>query len=137
MLNYRYALNITLAIFYAAAGTMHVYLPDPFLSITPLWVPWPQTVIFVTGLCELAGAAGLLIPRFRTSAGCMLGLYALCVVPANIKHAFYNIDVPGVPSSWWYHGPRLMLQPILIWAALYAGHVTDWPFHRSPRSGNG
>jgi hypothetical protein len=31
---------------------------------------------------------------------------------------------------WLYHGPRLLLQPVLVWWALYAGAVTDWPFGR-------
>jgi uncharacterized membrane protein len=60
----------------------------------------------------------------------MLALYAICVFPANIKHAFYGVDVPQLPSSWWYHGPRLLAQPVLVWWALYAGGVVDWPFRR-------
>ena len=124
----RGVLAVLLAAFYATAGVLHLWSPEPFLLITPSWVPFPRAVILVTGLCEIAGAAGLLVPRLRASAGLMLGLYALCVLPANFKHALYQIDVPGLPSSWWYHLPRLMFQPVLIWAALYAGRVIDWPF---------
>ena len=128
---WRLALTIAMAIFYAGAGVLHLSAPAGFLLITPSWVPWPAGVIFVTGLCELLGAAGLLIPGLRGKAGFTLALYALCVWPANMKHAFSGIDVPGLPSSWWYHGPRLVLQPVLIWAALYAGGLIDWPFRRA------
>jgi hypothetical protein len=58
----------------------------------------------------------------------MLALYALCVFPANIKHAVEGISVPGLPDTWWYHGPRLAAQPVLIWLALYAAQLIDWPF---------
>lgn len=86
-----------------------------------------------TGVCELAGAAALLTRRFRAFAGVMLALYAVCVFPANLKHAFYNVDVPGLPSSWLYHAPRLALQPVLVWWALFAARVVDWPFARAIR----
>jgi uncharacterized membrane protein len=60
-----------------------------------------------------------------------LALYAFCVWPANFKHAIDGINVAHIPSSWWYHGPRLAFQPVIIWWALFAGEVIDWPFRRS------
>ena len=59
-----------------------------------------------------------------------LALYALCVWPANINHAVGDIAVDGNRLPWAYHGPRLVLQPVIIWWALWAGGVTDWPFKR-------
>ncbi|MCY0683014.1 hypothetical protein, partial [Klebsiella pneumoniae] len=50
-----------------------------------------------------------------------LALYAACVWPANWHHALQGIQFSWVPDSWWYHGPRLALQPVLVVAALYAG----------------
>ena len=120
-----------MAIFYAGAGVLHLRSPEPFLMIVPDWVPQPRAVIMLTGLCELAGALGLLIPRVRRLAGVMLALYAVCVFPANIKHAVYDIQVPGLPSSLAYHIPRLALQPVLIWWALFCSGVIDWPFRRA------
>ena len=63
-------------------------------------------------------------------------LYAICVFPANLKHAFAGVDVPGLPSSPWYHGPRFLLQPVLVWAALFCTDVLRWPFTvtQAPRS---
>ena len=76
---------------------------------------------------ELAGALGLLIPRLRWWAGLLLALYMLAVWPANFKHAFEHIALPHIPDSWWYHGPRLALQPVLAWWALFCAGVVDWP----------
>ncbi len=90
-------------------------------------------MIFGTGLCELAGALALLTTRFRGLAGICLALYAVCVYPANINHAFETVPPALVKMGqmhlgWWYHAPRLALQPVLVWWALFAGEVVTWPF---------
>lgn len=126
----RSVLRAAFVIFYGAAGVVHLWAPDAFLPIVPLWVPFPREVVLATGLCELAGAAALLTRRLRPLAGIMLALYAVCVFPANIRHAVEGIEVRGLPSSWWYHAPRLAMQPVLVWAVLFCTRVTDWPFRR-------
>jgi uncharacterized membrane protein len=106
----------------------HLALPGPFLLITPAWVPFPAYVIVGTGLCELAGAFGLLTRPLRRAAGIGLALYAICVFPANIKHAFSSLPMGELQLGWWYHAPRLALQPVFVWWALFAGEVVHWPF---------
>ena len=121
-------MRVLLAAVYFVAGVVHLRSPAPFLAITPEWVPYPREVIAFTGVCEIAGAIGLLTTRFRWWAGVMLAAYAVCVFPANINHAVNMISVGGLPNSWWYHGPRLLLQPVLVWWALYCSGVKSWPF---------
>lgn len=123
-----------LALFYLAAGVTHLRSPGGFVAITPDWVPYPLEVVYFTGVCEIAGAIGLITKRFRYAAGIGLALYALCVVPANINHALNNIAMSGKTLSWWYHGPRLAFQPVFIWWALWVGGVTNWPFARATTS---
>ena len=119
-----------LAAAYLLAGVLHLHSPEPFLSITPDWVPNPRAVIAATGMCEIAGAIGLLVPRLRRLAGMMLALYAVCVFPANIKHAIDYITLGRGGLTLWYHVPRLLLQPVIVWWALFAGGVIDWPLRR-------
>jgi uncharacterized membrane protein len=128
----RRAARAVLATAFGAVGVLHLTLPGPFLAITPEWVPSPETVIQVTGLCEMVGAAGLLISRLRRAAGIGLALYSVCVYPANLKHAFDQVAVGSIPIGWWYHGPRLAFQPVIVWWALWASAVA-WPsrLHRS------
>ncbi len=130
----RTVMLVILALFYAAAAYIHLTMPAMFMPVMPDWVPAPHRVILFTGVCEALGAAGLLIPRTRWLAGLMLALYAVCVFPVNIKHAIYGPPIAGLSNMWLYHGPRLLLQPVLVWWALYVGRVTDWPF--SPRRGH-
>jgi hypothetical protein len=53
------------------------------------------------------------------------------VFPANIKHAVDGVVVSGTALGWGYHGPRLLAQPVIVWWALWAGGITDWPFGRN------
>ncbi|GJE55879.1 hypothetical protein EKPJFOCH_2376 [Methylobacterium thuringiense] len=115
---------------YAGIGIVHLTATDAFLPIMPDWVPAPRFVVIVTGLCEIAGALALTTARLRRLAGIMLALYAVCVFPANVKQALDHIAIPPIPDSWWYHGPRFAMQPVMVWWALYAVHVIDWPFGR-------
>ena len=124
-------LRYILALFYFAAGVAHLRSPDGFLAITPAWVPFPAQIIFLTGVAEIAGAVGLLIPSLRKAAGIGLALYALCVWPANFNHALNDISIGGTHMSWYYHGPRLVFQPVFIWLALWVGGVINWPFRET------
>jgi uncharacterized membrane protein len=133
----RTALRWVLALFYATAGYFHLAAPTSFLKIMPGWVPAPATVVLWTGLAELAGAAGLIqpfSPRLRGAAASGLALYALCVWPANVNHMMMDLARPDHGWGLAYHIPRMIAQPLLIWLALWAGEVTDWPFARPEKS---
>lgn len=129
----RWLFRWLLAIIYFIAGILHIQSPAGFLAITPDWVPFPEQIVLFTGIAEIAGAVGLIVPTkiipgLRSAAGIGLALYALCVYPANINHAINNIAINGEIAGWIYHGPRLAFQPVFIWWALVAGGVTNWPF---------
>ena len=126
-INYRFCMRLALAAFYLGAGILHLKSPQGFIKIVPNFVPWPAEVVWLTGVAEIAGAIGLMVPRLQKAAGLGLALYAVCVFPANINHAINQIDVGGLPNSWWYHAPRFVLQPILVWWALFCSRVVDWP----------
>jgi len=132
----RLILRLILAAAYLAAGVLHLAYPAPFLGITPGWVPWPEVVIAATGVAEITGAVALAgVPRLRRAAAVGLALYAVCVWPANIKHALDAVAASGAGTWWPYHGPRLAFQPVIVWWALFAGGVTDWPFRRTSPKG--
>jgi len=130
----RTALLSLLALAYFGFGWVHLLNPDALMPLMPFWVPYPREVILFTGACEVAGAVALLIPWTRRLAAVMLALYAFCVWPANLHHALTGAHVGPIPNSWWYHGPRLAFQPLLIWVPLWAAGVTGWPFGARRRS---
>jgi uncharacterized membrane protein len=117
--------------FFLFAGAGHLMIPDKLLAITPDWVPFPREVLLVTGVAEIAGSVALVaIPRLRWLVGILFALYAVCVFPANVKHAIDGIHLPPIPDSWWYHGPRLAFQPVIVWWSLFATGVIDWPWRK-------
>jgi uncharacterized membrane protein len=127
----RTVLRLVMAAFFLGGFVLHMTAVDALVSITPDWVPVPRAVVLTTGWLELAGAIGLMLPQTRRVAGVALALYILAVWPANIHQAVAHIVVPPIPDSWWYHGPRLALQPVLAWWALFCVGVIDWPMRRT------
>ena len=119
-----------LAAFYGAAAIAHLFVPQQLLAITPSWVPFAPQVILVTGVFEMLASVAILTSRLRAVAGILMAIYAICVWPANFKHAIDGINIPYISSSWWYHAPRLAFQPVIVWWALFCSGVIDWPVRR-------
>lgn len=120
------ALRLTLGVLYGFAGVMHLVRPDPFVAITPGFIPYPETVVLWTGVAELAGAVALLqpfLPPLRQAAGIGLALYALCVWPANINHFAMDMARADGGLGLGYHVPRMFAQPLVIWLALWVADV--------------
>lgn len=114
--------QLGLFVVYCVAGVLHIAFPAPFLSIAPNWVPDAPDVILLTGLCEIAGAIGLLVPGTRIYAGMAFAIYAVLVFPANLKHAADSLTAETVSSwQWAYHVIRLPMQPLLVWLAILVG----------------
>lgn len=127
----RAAARLALALFYFAAGVIHIVSPRPFLIIMPQWVPAPEAVVLWTGIAELLGAVGLAqgasLP-IRRAASIGLALYAVCVFPANIDHFAIDLAKSDHGAGLAYHVPRMFAQPVLVWLALWAGGVIEWPW---------
>ena len=119
----RAVLRLVMAAFFVGGFALHMMAADKLVLISPDWAPFPREVALITGWLELAGAIGLLVPQTRRAAGIALALYILAVWPANIHQAVAHIVVPPIPDSWWYHGPRLAFQPVLVWWALFGSGV--------------
>ena len=129
----RAATRWLLAALYLTAGYFHLASPGPFLGITPQWVPWPEAVVLLTGLAELSAVPALLQPwskPLRRAAGVALALYAVCVYPANVNHMLIDLAKPDHGLGLDYHLPRLLAQPLVVWAALWASGAINWPWRR-------
>ncbi|RNJ62285.1 MAG: hypothetical protein EDM03_12555 [Porphyrobacter sp. IPPAS B-1204] len=129
----RAVLRWVLAVFYFAAGVIHLVNPAPFLMIMPSWVPAPYAVVLLTGVAEILGAIGLVQPwslPLRRAAGWGLAAYALCVWPANINHFMLDMARADGGLGLAYHVPRMFAQPAIIWLALWLGECL--PLRRRP-----
>ena len=109
-----YFLRILVSLGFIAAGANHFRDPELYLSIMPPYLPWPGSLVALSGLCEIAGGIGILIPSERRRAG--IGLIALLVAvfPANIFMATSGVQPPGVHLPEWALWARLPLQLVFI-----------------------
>ena len=63
------SLRILAAVFFVVAGTFHFLKPEPYRQIIPPQFPAPQLLVIISGIAEIAGGIGLLIPSFRRWLG--------------------------------------------------------------------
>jgi len=76
-----------------------------------------KTLVRFTGLCEIAGGIGILVPFTRFAAGIALVLFLIAVFPAN-AHAAANPERFGRAAfPFW---PRYVAQLVLILLVLLA-----------------
>ena len=125
-MNWKAVARWLIAALYLAAGYFHLASPQPFLSIMPARVPWPDTVVFWTGVAEIAGALALLqpwSPALRRAGAVGLAVYAAAVFPANINHFALDMARADGGLGLAYHVPRMFAQPLLIVLTLWAGTV--------------
>jgi uncharacterized membrane protein len=109
----RYALAAMLV--FTASGHF-TRMKDDLVRMMPHWVPWPRAVVYFTGVCELAGAIGLLIPSLRTAAGIALIVFFILVFPANVKAAQAEVTLGGrAATPLWLRLPMQLLFIALTW----------------------
>jgi len=112
--------RVLLAAIMIFAGVMHFVRPKGFVRIVPAWLPNPLALVYISGVAEIAGGAGLFIPAVsRAAAWGLIALY-IAVFPANVNMAINKIGFGRVPPNPWIIWGRLPLQIGLIyWAWLY------------------
>ncbi len=109
----RYALA-TMLVFTASAH--FTKMKNDLVRMMPDWIPQPMGLIYFTGLCEIAGAIGLLLPNVRPAAGLALIVFFIVVFPANVKAARTGVAVGGKrPTPLWLRGSMQVLFIALTW----------------------
>jgi uncharacterized membrane protein len=61
---------------------------EDLIAMVPPHLPFPRALVTFTGVCEILGAIGLVIPATRGLAGIALVLLLLALLPANINASF-------------------------------------------------
>jgi uncharacterized membrane protein len=120
MLTIKSVLRVLLAIFMITAGTLHWVTPDPFVKIVPSFLPYPLALVYISGVFEILGGVGLLVPPVSQAAAWGLIALYIAVFPANINMAVNRIQMDGIPDLDLLRWGRLPLQAVLIaWAWWY------------------
>src|SRR5688572_26144655 len=109
--------RLLLAIFFVVAGGNHFVSPEFYVGITPEWIRYRHEVVVFSGIAEILGALGVLIPRTRKWAGWGLVLLLLAIMPVHLQMAFHGFR--NAPA--WLLWLRIPFQGVLIaWVWLVA-----------------
>ncbi len=105
---------IVTGLFFILAGLNHFRSAALYAKIIPPGFPFPYALVIISGIAEIAGGIGLLIPFLRRAAGWGLIALLISVFPANIYMALKPDAVPGVHIAPWLLWLRLPLQFVLM-----------------------
>lgn len=103
-------------LWFLLAGAAHFVFTDLEARIVPPQIPDPRDFVLISGICELAGAFGLLLPWTRRAAGWGLFALTLAMALANVYMLHIRDQVP-VPE--WLLWLRLPLQLVLLWLIVW------------------
>ncbi|MBU2662910.1 DoxX family protein [Actinoplanes bogorensis] len=107
------ALRVGLALMFVLTGLAHFGLGrrEGLIAMVPPSLPNPALLVTVTGVLELAGAAGLLLPATARLAAACLALLMLLMFPANVSAARRHLPVTPLSA-------RIPMQVLFIGAAV-------------------
>jgi uncharacterized membrane protein len=113
--------RVVMGVLYVGAGVTHFVLTRTYEGIVPDYLPAHRALVVVSGVAEIAGGLGVMVPRrfpeVRKAAAWGIVVLLVCVLPANVWMVQHPERFPGVPV--WAMWLRLPLQLVLIWWAWY------------------
>jgi uncharacterized membrane protein len=126
-LDYIWAGNIGMSAMLLFTAIGHFAFMDGMTKMLPAILPFKKEIIGFTGLIEVAGAIGLLLPASRYETAMALIIFFILILPANILAAIKKVDYqkgtndgPGMKYLWF----RVPLQLFFIaWVAWFGLQV--------------
>lgn len=112
----QWILRVALAAMFVGMGVAH-FLPGPARTMAAIIPPAlkarisGKTLVRFTGVCEVAGGMGLLVPFTQFAAGIALVLFLIAVFPANAFAAADPERFGKVAIPFW---PRYLGQVALV-----------------------
>jgi uncharacterized membrane protein len=110
---------VVVALWFLLGSIPHFIATDMEMRIMPPYVPYPRTMVLISGVFELLGGIGILIPVTRRAAGVGLFLLTIAVTPANV-YMMQHAEQFNWPL--WVHVSRLVFQVFFLWLILW----TTW-----------
>jgi uncharacterized membrane protein len=111
---------VALSVFFLFTGAGHFVKTDELVSMMPPGMRWRLELVYITGVLELLGAAGLWIPRLRRLVGFCLIVMLVAFLPVNIYAALRRVGFGGHELCAVYLFARVPVQLLLIAWTYYA-----------------
>jgi uncharacterized membrane protein len=96
------------------------------VAMVPSALPRPDLIVSATGVLEILGAVGLLIPAIAPVAAACLAMLMIALFPANIRAARQGLTIGGRPAT--ALPVRTLLQLVFLAALIAAGFPDIFPF---------
>ncbi|MFI6779726.1 DoxX family membrane protein [Micromonospora sp. NPDC050276] len=111
------SLRVGLAVMFTLTAVAHFagQRRADLIAMVPPRLPRPDLLVTLTGVLELIGAIGLLVPATARVAAAGLGLLMLAMFPANVSAARRKLTLAGRPVT--PLGQRTLLQVVFVAAA--------------------
>ncbi|MET0383266.1 MAG: DoxX family protein [Burkholderiaceae bacterium] len=104
-------------LWFLIGGAAHFVATEAEMRIVPPSLPDPRDIVLITGLFELLGAFGLMLPWTRRLAGWGLFALTIAVTPAHFYMLHAHDQFPSLPM--WLLWVRLPVQAVLLWLILW------------------
>ena len=116
-----------LALMFLFTASAHWGKPrGELVAMVPRVFPRPDLIVSATGVLEILGAVGLLIPPIAPVAAACLAMLLIALFPANIRAARQGLTIGGRPAT--ALPLRTLLQLVFIAAVLVAGFPDIFAF---------
>jgi uncharacterized membrane protein len=109
-----------LTLFMVASGLNHFRSPSVYTAMMPQGLPWHLALVYISGIAEIAGGLGLILPVTRRLAAWGLVVLLVAIFPANLNMAINHLPLGDRVVSPWALWLRLPMQlPLIAWAYWY------------------
>ena len=106
-----------LTVVMVGAGVNHFIAPATYDAMMPDVLPAHRALVYLSGIAEIAGGLGLILPATRRLAAWGLVLLFVAVFPANVNMAINDLSLGSTTVPTWALWARLPLQLVFIaWA---------------------
>lgn len=123
-------LRVMIALSFVIVGILHFTHASIFVDIMPPYLPWHLGLVWISGVFEILGGVGLMIPQVRRFSAWGLLLLLLAVFPANIHMAlngvFIDVPIPQSQIGLWLRLPMQGVIALQVWfVGLYNIEVSN------------
>ena len=109
---------LIIAVFFIAGGIAHFVVTDSYIAAMPDYLGYHKEFIIISGVFEILGAIGILVPQTRLLAGYGLVALIIAVYPANINMALHPEKYTDISELFLYI--RLPFQFLFMWFVWWA-----------------
>lgn len=106
-----------LAVMFAFTATAHFNkMKHDLAQMIPSYFPAPLLLVYITGIFELLGAAGLLVSKVKVLAANCLIVLLIGMFLANVNAAKKGVTLRGKPATpLWLRTPMQVFFIALLW----------------------